>query len=157
MLKHPLKTLFAGAALVIASSGAWAQTSSTSNDKYPPLPPPTPLVGSRAVPPPTNPNPNGAPAAGATVDAPKPDVRTASTNPAGTPSSNHGKVGEPAHTGTTTGTVNNTTTPSMAMGVSGTVPGADATSGEASNMRNNPGDKADAQKIGNDAEPRAKP
>ena len=49
---------------------------------------------------------------------------------------------EPRNSGATTGTVNNTTTPNAAMGISGTVPGADATSGTATNMRNNPGTKA---------------
>ena len=37
----------------------------------------------------------------------------------------------------TTGTVTNTTTPSMAMGITGTVPGADATTGDATNTRDN--------------------
>ena len=37
----------------------------------------------------------------------------------------------------TTGTVTNTTTPNAAMGITGTVPGADNTSGDATNTRDN--------------------
>lgn len=158
MLKHPLKTLFAAAALVIASGGTLAQTGGKSNDKYPPLPPPTPLVSSPAATKLKAPDVTGAPAAaGTAVDATKPEAGAVGTSIPVTSNSSNGKVGQPAHTGTTTGTVNNTTTPGMAMGVSGTVPGAEATSGEASNMRNNPGEKADAKNVDKDPEPKAKP
>ena len=46
---------------------------------------------------------------------------------------------------TTTGTVTNTTTPGMAMGITGTVPGADDTTGDATNTRDN-AKKGDAAK-----------
>lgn len=154
MLKHPIKTLSAGVVLVIASSGVWAQTSSNAEK----LPPATPLVDSKDATKAAAPHANRAPAKRTTDSAKKPGAAVADKTRSGKPSTGDGNPSEPSNSGTTTGTVNNTTTPSMAMGISGTMPGSDATSGDATNMRNNPGSKAKAKNLDkNDKDDKIKP
>ncbi len=148
MLKHSIKALSVGAALVLATSGAWAQTGNTTTTT------PSTTIGvtpqdareaaQKAVP---NANtgtlvrtePSAADrasnAANDAKNAVTPNTRSNTTND----NNNNANPSEPRNSGTTTGTVNNTTTPSQAMGITGTVPGAEATSGDATNTRNNPG------------------
>lgn len=149
MMKHSIKALTAGAALVLATTGAWAQTSTGTNGST--VTTPSTTIGvtpqdareaaQKAVPrADTGTLVRTEPSAAAKAenmakdakDAVTPDSR--STAPTGT-----ANPSEPRNTGTTTGTVNNTTTPNAAMGINGTVPGSAATSGDATNTRNNTG------------------
>lgn len=144
MLKHSIKALSAGVALALATSGVWAQTGSTATQ-------PTTSIGV---------SPQDAKEA-AQKAVPRADTGTVvrtdesaanrasdmarDAKEAVTPdarSTGNANPSEPRNSGSTTGTVNNTTTPNAAMGISGTMPGATATSGDATNMRNNPGTKA---------------
>lgn len=82
----------------------------------------------------------------------KPKKSTAqATKPAATSSTHRAKSAPPpgdVKSQTTTGTVTNTTTPSQAMGITGTVPGADATTGDATNTRDNAKKATDAHSAG---------
>ena len=151
MLKHSIKALSAGAVLVLAASGVWAQTGSTAN-------PPSTSVGvtpqdakeatQKAVPRADTGTlvRTDESAANRASDMAK-DAKSAVTPDArNTSNTREGNATEPRNSGSTTGTVNNTTTPNAAMGINGTMPGADATSGNATNMRNNPGTKADGSR-----------
>ena len=145
MFKHSVKALSVGAAIVLATTGAWAQTPSTAT-------PPT-TVGvtpqeareatQKAVPRAdtgtlvrTEISP--ADRAKSMADDPKNAV-TPNMRSNGSMNNNNANPSEPRSSGSTTGTVNNTTTPSQAMGITGTVPGTAATTGDATNTRNNPG------------------
>lgn len=160
MLKHSIKALSVGAALVVATSAAWAQTGNTTTTPSTTIgvtPQEAREAAQKAVP---NANtgtlvrtePSAAERASEmsrdatsragemakdAKDAVTPDTRTNTGN------NNNANPSQPRTSGNTTGTVNNTTTPSQAMGITGTVPGAAATSGDAANTRNNPGTRVD--------------
>lgn len=153
MLKHSIKALSAGAVLVLATTGAWAQTSSTSGSGM--GNPSSTTIGvdpqdakeatQKAVPrADTGTLVRTEPSAADRASDMTKDAKDAVTpNTRGNVSNtNNANPSQPRNSGNTTGTVNNTTTPSAAMGMSGTVPGSAATSGDATNTRNNPGTKA---------------
>lgn len=76
---------------------------------------------------------------------------TEPTKPAATSSTHRAKSAPPpgdVKSQTTTGTVTNTTTPSQAMGITGTMPGADATTGDATNTHDNAKKATDANSSG---------
>lgn len=156
MLKHSIKALSAGAALVLAASGVCAQTATTPSGTT--ANPPTTNVGvdpqdareatRKAVPrADTGTLVRTEPSAAERASDMTKDAKNAMTpdtrNTGNTGNTRNANPSEPRNSGSTTGTVNNTTTPNAAMGISGTVPGADATSGDATNMRNNPGTRVD--------------
>ena len=156
MLKLSLKTLSATTVLALATSGAFAQT-----------PAPTTTIGvtpqeakeatQKAVPRAdtgtvVRTEPSAADRASEMAkeakDAVTPDSRSTTTNAPMRSTTGNANPSEPRNSSTTTGTVNNTTTPNAAMGISGTMPGATATSGDATNMRNNPGTTANGNTTG---------
>ncbi len=153
MLKHSIKALSAGAALVLAASSVWAQTATTPSGTT--VNPPATNVGvdpqdareatRKAVPrTDTGTLVRTEPSAAERASDMTKDAKNAMTpDTRNTGNTRNANPSEPRNSGSTTGTVNNTTTPNAAMGISGTMPGADATSGDATNMRNNPGTRVD--------------
>lgn len=166
MFKHSLKTLSAGTVLALAASGAWAQTANTATT-------PSTTIGvtpqdakeatQKAVPRAdtgtlVRTEPSAADRASDMAkdakDAATPNTRsnTPTAAPMGTTTNRtatgNANPSEPRNSNTTTGTVNNTTTPSQAMGISGTLPGSAPTSGDATNTRNNPGTRATGAPMG---------
>lgn len=166
MFKHSLKTLSAGTVLALAASGVWAQTANTATT-------PSTTIGvtpqdakeatQKAVPRAdtgtlVRTEPSAADRASDMAkdakDAATPNTRsnTPTAAPLGTTTNRtatgNANPSEPRNSNTTTGTVNNTTTPSQAMGISGTLPGSAPTSGDATNTRNNPGTRATGAPMG---------
>lgn len=166
MFKHSLKTLSAGTVLALAASGVWAQTANTATT-------PSTTIGvtpqdakeatQKAVPRAdtgtlVRTEPSAADRASDMAkdakDAATPNTRsnTPTAAPIGTTTNRtatgNANPSEPRNSNTTTGTVNNTTTPSQAMGISGTLPGSAPTSGDATNTRNNPGTRATGAPMG---------
>ena len=166
MFKHSLKTLSAGTVLALAASGAWAQTANTATT-------PSTTIGvtpqdakeatQKAVPRAdtgtlVRTEPSAADRASDMAkdakDAATPNTRSniPTAAPMGTTTNRtatgNANPSEPRNSNTTTGTVNNTTTPSQAMGISGTLPGSAPTSGDATNTRNNPGTRATGAPMG---------
>lgn len=166
MFKHSLKTLSAGTVLALAASGVWAQTANTATT-------PSTTIGvtpqdakeatQKAVPRAdtgtlVRTEPSAADRASDMAkdakDAATPNTRsnTPTAAPLGTTinrtATGNANPSEPRNSNTTTGTVNNTTTPSQAMGISGTLPGSAPTSGDATNTRNNPGTRATSAPMG---------
>ena len=166
MFKHSLKTLSAGTVLALAASGVWAQTANTATT-------PSTTIGvtpqdakeatQKAVPRAdtgtlVRTEPSAADRASDMAkdakDAATPNTRsnTPTAAPMGTTTNRtatgNANPSEPRNSNTTTGTVNNTTTPSQAMGISGTLPGSAPTSGDATNTRNNPGTRATGAPMG---------
>ena len=166
MFKHSLKTLSAGTVLALAASGVWAQTANTATT-------PSTTIGvtpqdakeatQKAVPRAdtgtlVRTEPSAADRASDMAkdakDAATPNTRSniPTAAPMGTTTNRtatgNANPSEPRNSNTTTGTVNNTTTPSQAMGISGTLPGSAPTSGDATNTRNNPGTRATGAPMG---------
>ena len=153
MMKHSIKALTAGAALVLAASGAWAQTSTGTSGSM--ANPPSTTIGvtpqdareatQKAVPRSdtgtlVRTEPSAAERAGEMAKDAKDAVTPATRS--GTAATGNANPSQPRNTTGTTGTVNNTTTPSAAMGIDGNVPGSTAKTGDATNTRNNPGTTA---------------
>ena len=143
MFKHSVKALSVGAAIVLATTGAWAQTPGTATT--PATVGVTPQDAREATQKAVPRSDTGTlvrtePSAADRASNAANDAKNAVTpNARGNMNTGNANPSEPRNSGTTTGTVNNTTTPSQAMGITGTVPGAEATSGDATNTRNNPG------------------
>ncbi len=143
MFKHSVKALSVGAAIVLATTGAWAQTPGTATT--PATVGVTPQDAREATQKAVPRSDTGTlvrtePSAADRASNAANDAKNAVTpNARGNMNTGNANPSEPRNSGTTTGTVNNTTTPSQAMGITGTVPGAAATTGDATNTRNNPG------------------
>ena len=155
MFKHSVKALSVGAAIVLATTGAWAQTPGTATT--PATVGVTPQdareATQKAVPRSdtgtlVRTEPSAADRANNAANDAKNAVTPNATRSNMNNNNNNANPSEPRNSGTTTGTVNNTTTPSQAMGISGTLPGSAPTSGDATNTRNNPGTRATGAPMG---------
>lgn len=147
MFKHPIKALSIAAALALAAHGAWAQSATSpqpvtsigvtpqeaqqATEKAAPRADTGTLVRTE---------PSTAERArnmdSAAMSKAKPQKATASKSNSSHRAKSAPPVNDPKSQ-KTTGTVTNTTTPSAAMGITGTVPGATATTGDVTNTRDN--------------------
>lgn len=147
MFDHPVKALSIAAALSLAAIGAWAQSATspqpvttlgvTPHDAKEATEKATPRVDTGTL---VRTEPSVAERARDMTSDAKSSAKPQKATAPKTNSSHRANAAPPVNdpkSQKTTGTVTNSTTPSAAMGITGTVPGATDTTGDATNTRDN--------------------
>ena len=147
MFTHPIKALSIAAALSLAANGAWAQSAPspqpvttigvTPQDTKEATEKATPRADTGTL---VRTEPSAAERAREMTGKAKSTAKPKKATAPKTNSSHRANAAPPVNdpkSQKTTGTVTNSTTPSSAMGITGTVPGATDTTGDVTNTRDN--------------------